>query len=133
MTFVSQLPTSTRDAFDAYRSARPGNQAVAISRSRGDVCRSAHWGGRTPASQYCGLDVYRLKNEETRLVKLKVDEQSDALYLRINEDAIVESEEVQPGVILDYDAQGRVVGVELLRIHDRAAGASLGNLIFETA
>ncbi|NOT01423.1 MAG: DUF2283 domain-containing protein [Phycisphaerales bacterium] len=66
-------------------------------------------------------------------MKLKVDEQSDALYLRINESGIVESEEVEPGVILDYDAQGRVVGVELLRIRDRAAGASLRNLVFETA
>lgn len=65
-------------------------------------------------------------------MKLRVDEKSDALYLRINEAAIVESEEVQPGVILDYDAEGRVVGVELLRIRDRAAGASLRNLIFET-
>jgi len=65
-------------------------------------------------------------------VKLKVDEQSDALYLRLNESAIVESEEVQPGVILDYDAQGRVVGVELLRIRDRAAGTSLRSLTFET-
>ncbi|NOT01252.1 MAG: DUF2283 domain-containing protein [Phycisphaerales bacterium] len=66
-------------------------------------------------------------------MKLKVDEQNDALFLRLNEAAIVESEEVQPGVILDYDAQGRVVGVELLRVRDRAGGASLRNLIFETA
>jgi len=66
-------------------------------------------------------------------VKLKVDEQGDALYLRLNETTIVESEEVEPGVILDYDAQGRVVGIELLRIRDRAAGASLRSLTFETA
>jgi len=65
-------------------------------------------------------------------MKLKIDEQSDALYLRLNEDAIVESEEVQPGVILDFDAQGRVVGVELLHVRDRVAGASLRTLTFET-
>ena len=65
-------------------------------------------------------------------MKLKIDEQSDALYLRINEAAIVESEEVQPGVILDFDAEGRVVGVELLHVKERAAGASLRTLTFET-
>jgi uncharacterized protein YuzE len=65
-------------------------------------------------------------------MKLKLDEKSDALYLRLNESAIVESEEVQPGVILDYDEEGRVVGVELIGIKDRAPGASLHELVFQT-
>ncbi len=65
-------------------------------------------------------------------MKLKIDEKSDALYLRLNEDAIVESEEVEPGVILDYDAAGRVVGVELLGIAGRAGGKPLRSLVFET-
>jgi len=65
-------------------------------------------------------------------MKLKVDEKNDALYLRLNETAIVDSEEVQPGVILDYDKQGRVVGVEILGIKKRAKGASLRELIFQT-
>ena len=65
-------------------------------------------------------------------MKLKIDRESDALYLRLDEAAIVESEEVQPGVILDFDEQGRVVGVELLHVKDRAAGASLRTVTFET-
>ena len=72
------------------------------------------------------------KNEGPLAMKLKVDEVADAMYLRLNESAIVESEEVQDGVILDYDDQGRVVGVELLGIKDRATAASLRNLTFET-
>ena len=66
-------------------------------------------------------------------MKLKVDDKSDALYLRLNESAIVESEEVQPGVILDYDQQGTVVGVELLNIKQRAGGESLKELLFQTS
>jgi len=61
-----------------------------------------------------------------------MDEKPDAVYLRLNDDAVVESEEVQPGVILDYDEQGRVVGVELLGVKDRAHGASLRELLFQT-
>ena len=53
-------------------------------------------------------------------MKLKVDKESDALYLRLDEAAVVESEEVQPGVNLDFDDQGRVVAVEILRLSTRA-------------
>ena len=66
-------------------------------------------------------------------MKLKVDEKNDALYLRLNEKAIVESEEVQPGVILDYDRRGQVVGVEILGIKARCKGATLRELVFQTA
>jgi hypothetical protein len=34
-------------------------------------------------------------------MKLKVDEENDALYFWLDESAIVESDEAQPGVILD--------------------------------
>ncbi|MBF0565843.1 MAG: DUF2283 domain-containing protein [Nitrospirae bacterium] len=36
-------------------------------------------------------------------MRLKVDKENDALYFRIDEAAIVESEEVEPGVILDFN------------------------------
>lgn len=65
-------------------------------------------------------------------MRLKVDKVSDALYLRLDEVAIVESEEVQPGVILDYDKAGRVVGIELLRLSTRTDPEKLRVLQFET-
>ena len=65
-------------------------------------------------------------------MRLKVDKKSDALYFRLDEDRIVESEEVQPGVILDYDKDGRVVGVELLGIAARAGKEDLSSLQFQT-
>ena len=46
----------------------------------------------------------------------KMDRGNDALYFRLTDAAIFESEEVQPGVILDFDEQGRVVGVEMLAL-----------------
>jgi uncharacterized protein YuzE len=65
-------------------------------------------------------------------VRLKVDKESDALYFRLNEAAIVESEEVQPGVILDFDANGCVVGVEMLTLSLRVEPEKLQMLQFET-
>lgn len=66
-------------------------------------------------------------------MKLKVDRESDALYFRLDDTEIVESEEVQPGVILDFDARGRVVGVEMLHISERTDPHELKTLQFETA
>ena len=65
-------------------------------------------------------------------MKIKVDEANDALYFRLHESAIVESDEVQPGVILDFDAQGQVVGVEILGIKGRVPIEELKRLQFET-
>ncbi len=66
-------------------------------------------------------------------MRLKLDETNDALYLRLDESGIVESEEVQPGVILDYDSEGNVIGVELLGLSKRVPAEMLKNLQFETA
>ena len=66
-------------------------------------------------------------------MRLKVDHQNDALYFRLDESAVVESEEVKPGVILDYDAADNVVGVEILGLSKRVKAEMLKILQFETA
>ena len=66
-------------------------------------------------------------------MRLKVDHKNDALYFRLDESAIVESEEVKPGVILDYDANDNVVGIEMLGLSKRVPAEMLKNLQFETA
>ncbi|SFF44555.1 Protein of unknown function [Fontimonas thermophila] len=53
-------------------------------------------------------------------MKLKVGQQSDALYLTLNEAPANRSEEVSPGILVDYDDQDRVVGAELLYLSKRA-------------
>jgi uncharacterized protein YuzE len=66
-------------------------------------------------------------------MKLKIDRASDALYFRLDDSEIVESEEVQPGVILDFDTQGKVVGIEILHVSERVDPQGLNTLQFETA
>lgn len=65
-------------------------------------------------------------------MKLRVDQQNDALYFRLDESAVVDSEEVKPGVILDYDAKDNVVGIEILGLSMRVPVEVLRNLQFET-
>jgi uncharacterized protein YuzE len=65
-------------------------------------------------------------------MKLKIDQVADALYLALADADIVESEEVAPGVIVDYDADQRIVGIELLHLSKRAPDLDVGRLLYET-
>jgi uncharacterized protein YuzE len=47
-------------------------------------------------------------------MKTIYDPQADALYVRFAEAPVVESEEVADGVVLDYDAEGRIIAFEFL-------------------
>ncbi len=67
---------------------------------------------------------------ETR--RIKVDKESDAPYLRLDESAIENSEEVQPGVILDFNAAGKVAGIEILDLSKRVDPERLRVLEVET-
>ena len=58
-------------------------------------------------------------------MKLHVDHKADALCLRLGESRIVESEEVSPNVVLDFDARGIVVGVEILNLSARTKPVNL--------
>lgn len=66
-------------------------------------------------------------------MKLKVDEKADALYLILDDSRVVESEEVSPGIILDYNEHEEVVAVEILHLSERKAAPNLKQLQFETA
>ncbi len=65
-------------------------------------------------------------------MRLKVDKESDTLYFRLDESSIVESEEVQLGVVLDFNADGTVVGVEILNLSARMKPEQLRVLQYET-
>ncbi len=54
-------------------------------------------------------------------MKLNVDKEGDALYLRLDDSPIVESEEVSPGVVLDYSASNEVIGIEMLHLSTRTS------------
>ena len=66
-------------------------------------------------------------------MKLTFDKDSDALYLELEDSSIVESEEVAPGVILDYSKTERVVGIEVLRLSQQPEGLDLSAFMLKTA
>lgn len=52
-------------------------------------------------------------------MKVTYDTDTDTLRIALTDDAIDESDEDKPGVILDYDATGNVVGMEILDASNR--------------
>lgn len=47
-------------------------------------------------------------------MKVKYDQEVDVLTIRFSDTPIEESDQDKPGVILDYDKNGRIVGIEIL-------------------
>ena len=54
------------------------------------------------------------------------------MYLRLDDSRIIESEEVAPGVVLDYNEQNQVVDVEILGLSKRAPSINTCELQFQT-
>lgn len=66
-------------------------------------------------------------------MRVQFDEKADAIYFRLDESEIVESEEVHPGIILDFNKENEVVAIEVLRVKSRIPLASLKKMQFEVA
>ena len=61
-------------------------------------------------------------------MRIHYDEKVDAFYLRLDGSKVVESEEVKPGIVLDFNAKNQVVGIEVLNFKRRVAKADLKHL-----
>jgi uncharacterized protein YuzE len=49
-------------------------------------------------------------------MKIEYDPKADAMYIRLKAGTVAESDEVRPGVVLDFDAEGKVLGIEMLDV-----------------
>ncbi len=49
-------------------------------------------------------------------MKVKIDLETDALYMRLFGTRTHDSEEVNPGIIMDYDEKNNPVGIGILKV-----------------
>lgn len=61
-------------------------------------------------------------------MRIRYDEKMDALYLRLDDSKVIESEEVQPGIVIDFNAKKQVVGIEVLQARRRVPKGDLEQL-----
>ena len=64
-------------------------------------------------------------------MKLSIDKASDALYLKLEDSEPSASEEVSPGIVLDFDVKGRVIGIEILNVSERGDQVNLKSVVLE--
>jgi uncharacterized protein YuzE len=55
-------------------------------------------------------------------MRVRVDHAADAVYLNLTDRPIKDSAEVADGIVVDYDDEGRIVGVEILDAAKRTDG-----------
>ncbi|MCX6150355.1 MAG: DUF2283 domain-containing protein [Ignavibacteriales bacterium] len=66
-------------------------------------------------------------------MKLHYDQNVDALYIRLDDSEILDSEEVKEGIILDFNKNDSVVGIEILNVSKRIPVMELKKIQFEFA
>jgi len=66
-------------------------------------------------------------------MRIRIDKETNTLYFRLDENRIVESKEVRPGVVLDFDENDKVIGVEFLNISSWATEEEHSSLLFLTS
>ena len=54
-------------------------------------------------------------------MRVTYDQEADCLRILLSDEDIEESDEEKPGVIIDYEGQGNVVGLEVLDASTRIA------------
>ena len=45
---------------------------------------------------------------------VRIDQAADAVYVNLTDRPIKDSAEIADGIVVDYDAEGRIVGIEIL-------------------
>lgn len=52
-------------------------------------------------------------------MNIKFDKEADAIYLKLSDSEVAISDEEKPGIIIDYDKDGNIVGIELLNASEK--------------
>jgi len=64
-------------------------------------------------------------------MKIKYDKETDVMYIRFSDRVIEQSVEEKPGIIIDYDNEGRIVAIEVLNASKNTE--SPNSVIYEVA
>lgn len=64
-------------------------------------------------------------------MNIHYDEKIDALYIHLDNSDIMESEEIKPGIIFDFNEDNKIVGIEILNVKANLPQANLKQIQFE--
>jgi uncharacterized protein YuzE len=64
-------------------------------------------------------------------MKIEYDKEVDALYIRIQEKKVSRTKEIEEGVNIDFDSEGRVIGLEIIGATEKYSLEDIFNLATE--
>jgi len=47
-------------------------------------------------------------------LRIKYDRTADALYIKLGDGPVADSDMIAPGIIVDYNEKGEIIGIEIL-------------------
>jgi uncharacterized protein YuzE len=62
-------------------------------------------------------------------MRFHYDKNKDAFYIRFSDSHYLESDEIQEGVVFDYDKQGKIVGIEVLEASKKLSSTFRNTLL----
>jgi uncharacterized protein YuzE len=64
-------------------------------------------------------------------MKIEYSPEADALYVYFKEDYVAKSREIEDGIVIDFDDNGQIIGIEVLDATQRFSLADIVNVNIE--
>ena len=64
-------------------------------------------------------------------MKIEYSKEADAIYVYFTEAYVAKSKEIEDGVAVDFDEEGRLIGIEVLDVSRRFSLADIANVNIE--
>jgi uncharacterized protein YuzE len=64
-------------------------------------------------------------------MRITYDPEADALYIELRHATPIDSRDIEEGVTADLDADGHVLGIEILHVRERLGRDALDSIILE--
>jgi len=64
-------------------------------------------------------------------MRIEYDREANALYIQMQEKPVSRTREIEPGLLVDFDAQNNLVGIEILDVTERFVLSDIVNLHVE--
>jgi len=65
-------------------------------------------------------------------MKIEYSKKADALYVQFREVYVAKSKEIEEGVVIDFDEEAHIVGIEILDVSQRLMPQDLANISLES-
>lgn len=64
-------------------------------------------------------------------MKIEYSKEADAIYVYFKEDFVARSNEIENGVVRDFDEKGQLIGIEVLDVSERFSLSDIANISIE--